>query len=256
MYRYLLLGLLQGFTEFLPVSSSGHLVLAERLLGLDPPGVLLEVVLHLGTLAAVLVYFWGDLSRLLRRGVSPTGRGERAYIGLLVLATVPIALVGFFARDWVERAFSSPELVGWMLIVTAGALGLASLWQCRAHRQTVGTLDALAVGLAQTFALLPGISRSGITIAAGIVRGLSPREAARFSFLLSIPAVAGAGILSLASGEFPAEGGIGLALGGAAAMASGLLAVHLLLKLLLRGRLWLFALYCLLVGTISLITLG
>jgi len=253
VYRYLVLGLLQGLTEFLPVSSSGHLVLAQRLLGLDPPGVALEAVLHLGTLVAVVIYFWRDLVRLLRRGASPAGAGERRYIALLILGTIPIVVAGYLAGGAVERAFSSPALVGGMMLVTAGLLGGASLLAGRARRDQVGLKDALAVGLAQAAALLPGISRSGATISAGMACGLSPGEAARFSFLLSIPAVAGAGVLGLATENplSPSEAW-GLLLGGLSALGSGLIAIHTLLKLLLAGKLGIFAFYCLIAGSVAL----
>jgi len=251
VYRYLLLGLLQGLAEFLPVSSSGHLVLAQRLLDLDPPGTALAGALHLATLAAVVLYFRRDLARLLKGGLVP-GSWERRYLGLLGLGTIPIAAIGYLARGALERSFSSPTLVGGLFLATALALGTASVLQGRARRARPKVGDAAVVGLAQAAALLPGISRSGVTISAGILRGLSPAEAARFSFLLSIPAVAGAGMVSLARANLSPGEAAGLALGGLAALGSGLLAIRVLLRLLQRGRLWWFALYCLLVGGLAL----
>ena len=251
MYRYLLLGLLQGLAEFLPVSSSGHLVLAQRLLDLDPPGTALEGVLHLATLAAVLLYFRRDLLRL-TRGALTGGEEERRYLGLLVIGTLPIALAGYLARDALQGAFASPTLTGAMLLVTGLILAGGSLAWARARRPRLCLRDALAVGIAQAAALLPGISRSGITISAGMASGLTPREAARFSFLLSLPAVAGAGALSLAEANLAPGEAMGLALGGMAALGSGLLAIRFLLQLLLRGRLWWFSLYCLAVGALSI----
>jgi undecaprenyl-diphosphatase len=251
VYRYVLLGLLQGLTEFLPVSSSGHLVLAQRLLGLDSPGVALEAALHLGTLLAVVIYFWGDVARLAAGSLRPSGREERRYVLFLALATLPIALAGFLGRDLLERAFSSPRLVGALLLVTALVLAAASLLSPRRRGVVLG--DAIWVGIAQVAALLPGISRSGITISAGLLRGLSPEEAARFSFLLSIPAVAGAGVLGLLDGGGQAGEGAGLLVGALVALASGLGAIHFLLRLLYRGRLWWFSVYCLAVGIVALV---
>lgn len=251
MYRYALLGLLQGLTEFLPVSSSGHLVLAQRLLGLDPPGVVLEGVLHLATLTAVLLYFRRDIARLFSRGLRREGRAERCYLLYLALGTLPIAVAGLSARGLVERAFSSVTLTGGMLLVTAGLLLAAARAQGKAKRKEVRLTDAALVGVAQAAALLPGISRSGATIGTGILAGLAPREAARFSFLLAIPAILGAGALAL--GEAPAAPfapgdwlGMGIAAG--CALTSGLFAIHLLLRVLAGNRLYLFAFYCLAVG--------
>lgn len=254
MYLYALLGLLQGLTEFLPVSSSGHLVIAQRLLGLDPPGVVLEAVLHLATLCAVLIYFRRDLARLIIQGITPAGATERRYLGLLVLGTLPIVIVGFSTRGPIERAFSSVPLIGGMLILTGGILWAAARLQSKARRAQVGVRDAIYMGLAQAAALLPGISRAGATIGVGIASGLAPKAAARFSFLLSIPAIFGATVLALAEPKAPVSTGEawGLVVGGACALISGLLAIHLLLKLLFRGRLDIFAAYCLVVGIASL----
>lgn len=254
MYRYALLGLIQGLTEFLPVSSSGHLVVAQRLLGLDPPGVALEAVLHLATLVAVVGYFHRPLGRLARGLVSPRGGAERRYFGFLALGTLPIALVGYLTRGLIEGAFTSPTTVGWMLLLTAGALGVAGWRARRAHREELRPGDAFLVGLAQAVALLPGASRSGLTISAGILRGVSPQQAGRFSFLLALPALAGAGLLTLLQAPpalTPGEAG-GLVLAGLVALASGLAAIHLLLRLLRRLP-W-FALYCLVVGLLILMT--
>ncbi len=254
MYRYALLGLLQGFTEFLPVSSSGHLVLAQHLLGLDPPEVALEAVLHLATLVAVVGYFHRALRELARGLVSPGGGTERSYLGSLALGTLPIAVVGYLFREGIKGAFTSPSTVGWMLLVTAAALGLAGWRASRARREELRPLDAFVVGLAQAVALLPGASRSGLTISAGILRGVSPQEAARFSFLLSLPALLGAGLLALLEAPPPLAPGEaeGLALAGLMALISGLAAIHLLLRLLRRLP-W-FALYCLVLGLLILIT--
>lgn len=254
MYRYALLGLLQGLTEFLPVSSSGHLVLAQRLLGLDPPGVALEAVLHLATLAAVVVYFHRSLGQLARGLISPAGGAERRYIGSLILGTFPIAVVGYLFRESIEGAFASPGTVGWMLLVTAAALGLAGWGARRARREELRLGDALLVGLAQAVALLPGASRSGLTISAGILLGVSPKQATRFSFLLALPALLGAGLLTLLEAPptlAPGEA-VGLASAGLVALISGLVAIHLLLRLLRRLP-W-FSLYCLVLGLIVLTT--
>lgn len=251
MIRYALLGLVQGLTEFLPVSSSGHLALGQALLGVESPGLALEAAVHLGTLGAVLLYFGGDLLAL--AGGLATDRAARRYVLLLALGTLPVALVGLLLGEVLEGAFASPRAVGGAFLGTALLLGLGAWAARRARRETVTVGDAGAVGVAQALALLPGISRSGATVAAGLLRGLSPASAARFSFLLSIPAIGGASALALARavGE-PGLSPGGLALAGGCAFASGLLGIHVFLSLLRRGKLWPFALYCTALGLAAL----
>ncbi len=250
--EFALLGLVQGLTEFLPVSSSGHLVLAQEILGWSPPGLVLEAVVHLATLVAVILYFRKEVSQLalaLTRG----GSQERRYVALIALGTLPVVVVGLTVRAAVERAFASPGLTGGMLLVTASALMLAD----RRARQATDTSPtpghALSMGLAQAVALLPGISRSGVTISAGINTGLRPIPAARFSFLLSIPALLGAGLWELATattrGSLTNTEIWGLAFAGVVAMLSGLVAIRLLLIAVRRRRLRWFALYCALAGS-------
>jgi undecaprenyl-diphosphatase len=235
------LGLVQGLTEFLPVSSSGHLVLAERLVGLDPPGVFVEVALHAATLVSVLVVYGDRLARL-AGGVLRGQPADLRYAGRLVLASVPAG----------ARAFDSLPLVGAALIVT-GTL----LWSTRrtaARRDATGAAGAAGIGVAQAFAILPGISRSGATVAAGLWLGLSPVRAAEFSFLMAVPAIAGALVLELR--HLPGEPvGVGLApllLGCAVALASGIWSIRFLLGLLDRGRFYTFAPYCWAVGGLTL----
>lgn len=248
MYRYLLLGLLQGLTEFLPVSSSGHLVLTQRLLGVDPPGLALEGVVHLATMVAVAIYFRSQLWRLLSRAAC--GQAERRYLGLLLLAALPAGIVGLLLANPLEVAFSSLHLTGGMFFLTASFLGLTQLR--RGGPRPLGIRHALAVGLIQVVSLLPGASRSGLTISTGILTRLHPKEAARFSFLLSLPLVAGAGAVALAHAPLREASAAGLTLAGLAALASGLVAIHVLLKLVARGRLAAFSLYCLAMGSLSL----
>jgi len=252
--RYLLLGIVQGLTEFLPISSSGHLVLAEQLLKIDPPGVLLEAVLHLGTLLAVLFVFRKDVLRL-TLGLAKTQ--ERNELGRLVVGTLPIAILGFLLREWIEAAFSCVLLVGICLIITGGILLLADRASRSAHRDEVHLHDSLLIGLAQAGALLPGISRSGATIATGMLAGIQGRVAARFSFLLSIPAIIGGGGFKLYEAlreptAYKSEWG-GLLLGALVAAFVGALAIKGLLAIIARGKLKTFGFYCLALGLAALI---
>ena len=257
MIRYVILGIVQGLTEFLPVSSSGHLVLGEQILRLDPPGVLLEAVLHLGTLLSVLVLFRREISDLVL-SVFKGGEGRREAFRLL-LGTLPIVLVGFFLQSRIEGIFSSVLLVAACLCVNGGILFFADRANRRADRVSVPLGAALLIGLAQAASLLPGISRSGATISTGLFLGVRGREAARFSFLLAIPAIVGAGLFQVwkarpVAGSYPAEWG-GLLLGGLVAAVVGAFAIKGLLAVVARGRLKAFAGYCLALGTAVLIYL-
>jgi len=257
LIRYLILGIVQGVTEFLPVSSSGHLVIAEHLLRTNPPGVLLEGLLHLGTLAAILLVFRKeiiDMARSLTRRGSLAGRKE---IGLIAIGTAPIAVFGFLFRGRIEEAFSSLTVVGASLVVTGAILLLTGVVKREAQRGAVRAIDALLIGLSQSAALLPGLSRSGATISSGIFAGLKPERAARFSFLLAVPALSGAGLLSLFSAP-PGEAAdwAGLAIATASAFIVGVLAIRTLLAIIARGRLWAFSLYCLGLGAFILARFG
>jgi len=255
MIRYLILGAIQGATEFLPISSSGHLVLFQRLLDLDPPGVLLEALLHWGTLGAIVLVFRADLMELAR---SLTRRGTiegRKEIGLIAAGTVPILVLGLLLRSSMGALFASTTVLGASFLATALLLALTGLVRRRAERNQVRFADSLSIGWAQAAALLPGLSRSGATIAAGVFAGLKPQRAARFSFLLAVPALFGAGLLNLwdavhAGTKAPWAG---LAVGTITAFLVGWAAVRTLLALVSRGRLWVFSFYCFGVGIVVLV---
>jgi len=246
--RYALLGLVQGVTEFLPISSSGHLLLVERLLSMDPPGVLLEAFLHWGTLAAVLISFRGDIADLARGFTSKGSLAHRKEVGLILAGTVPIVVAGILLRDRIDALFSSLAGVIGGLLVTGVLLMVATFVRRRVQRQQASFSDALVVGLAQASALVPGLSRSGATISAGMLSGLIPRRAARFSFLLSIPALLGAGMVSLwdvwRSGIEAEIAWTGILIGSAVAFLVGLITIKVLLRIVATGRLWGFGLYC------------
>jgi undecaprenyl-diphosphatase len=255
MISYIILGIVQGLTEFLPVSSSAHLVLAQEILGVDPPGLLLEAAVHMGTALAVLVLFRRDLYTLLQGVMRKEMAKERRYIIFLVIATIPIALAGLLAEEAVERAFASILLVGIALLVTGGMLFVADWAQRRTHRSRLNRIDALTIGVAQAVALIPGISRSGVTISIGLLRGIRAVEAARFSFLLSLPAILGASGFKLyqAMGDNANIPWIELIIGGAVATIVGAVAIKFLLALLMRGKLKAFGVYCIAVGLVAIL---
>ena len=264
-----LLGVVQGLTEFLPISSSGHLVAFQHFLGLEEPELLFDVILHAGTLLAVLCVYARDLWAILRE-VLETPRAlmagtrlgtlwkERPYLRLavfLVLGTLPAGLAGVLFDDAVEAAFGSITSVACMLIVTGGIL-FTTRWSRGPGRDLDGLSlkDCLLVGIAQSFALMPGISRSGTTIAAGMLCGLNRDLAARFSFLLSVPAILGATVLQLmkAGGDLASTNVLPFLVGGGTAFAAGYLALRVLLRLVHGGRLHWFAFYCWAAGAVLL----
>jgi undecaprenyl-diphosphatase len=242
-------GLIQGLTEFLPVSSSGHLVLVPALFGFDEPGLAASVMLHLGTLVAVLAYYRSDLLRLFHLRTDPEAR---RILMLLVVGTIPAAIVGLALRGPIEVVFSEPWLAAVALMVTGVILLFTLLVGRGVRRLAEGRwTDGVVVGLAQAFALLPGISRSGMTIAAGMSQGFQRKEAARYAFLLSIPAIAGAGLFD--GMDLIRQGGFDwdLLVGMAVAAVAGYLAITGLLRVLTRVGLLPFAIYCLVFGAVA-----
>lgn len=253
-FEAVLLGVVQGLTEFLPVSSSGHLVLGQALLGLELPGVLFEIVVHVATLCAVT---WVYRARLfeITRGVFSRDRSSLIYVGLLGLATVPAGLVGVGLGDVLADVFERPTFAAGFLLVTGVFVWSIRRFSAKATREEVRVRDALFVGVAQALAVLPGISRSGSTVAAGTAGGVEPRKMAEFSFLLSIPAIAGAAVLRIPdAGDAAAAIGTGpLAVAFIAAALSGVLAIRIFLDMLDRKTFHRFAYYCWGAGTAYLI---
>ena len=242
-------GLVQGLTEFLPISSSGHLVLIPALLNADEPDLATSVMLHLGTLLAVVWFYRHDLRKLAR---VRTDREARLILLLLAVGTVPAALVGITLRGPIEIVFDDPKIVAVALMVTGAILALGLLLPAGLRRLSSGRIpDALVVGVAQAFALIPGISRSGMTITAGLAQGFERVEAARYAFLLAIPSIAGAGLLE--GIDLAADGGFeaGVLVGMAVAAVSGYAAIAFLLRLLTRAGIGPFAAYCIVFGTAS-----
>jgi undecaprenyl-diphosphatase len=259
-FDMLILGLIQGLTEFLPISSSGHLVLAQRLLHVSEPGIAVEIVLHLGSLLAVVLYFRNDLIALLggwlrwMGGARDDAARSHAMLSLAIaIGTVPAVIAGFAGGSWLEGLYKNPREASIELLVTAAIL-ISTLFVRRGNRE-VGPWRAGWIGICQAVALLPGISRSGTTIAGGLYLGVRPDEAARFSFLLSIPAILGAGLLktpAVITEMHHAKASI-LLLGFAVSFVVGYLSIAALMRVVRRGRFGFFGLYCILVGVAGLI---
>lgn len=254
LWQAALLGVIQGLTEFLPVSSSGHLVLSEALLGLELPGVTFEVVVHMATLCAVLWVYRARVASL-STGALTGDRKAWEYIGLLVLASVPAAVAGIAGQDFFAGMFGRPAWAAVFLLITGLIVWSIHVTAPRATRQTPGPGSAFAIGLGQALAILPGISRSGTTVAVGSALGIDAVKVAEFSFLMSVPAILGAGLLQ--AGEIGAaadSGGMAaLMVGFTTALIAGVAAIHLFVKMLEHRTFHWFAVYCWLAGAAYLV---
>jgi len=251
LWEATVLGTVQGLTEFLPVSSSAHLVLLPWALGWPDPGLTFNVVVHLGTLLSLFLYFRGDLTGLARGLVAGAPDGVRL-LTALALGTVPGAAAGYFAKGFFEALFARPDWVGVFLLGTALLLGVAERAGRRSRSlEALGAYEAVWIGVAQAVAIAPGISRSGSTIAVGLLLGFTREAAARFSFLLAIPIILGAGahqLLGLRHASGASVAWAPLLLGFVMASAAGYAAIGALLRYLRTRSLYPFALYCALLG--------
>ncbi|NWK57017.1 undecaprenyl-diphosphate phosphatase [Verrucomicrobiaceae bacterium N1E253] len=271
IWKAIVVGIVQGLAEFLPISSSGHIVLTQFILGIREVGaapqedIAFEVVLHLGTLVSVLIYFRKRLWDLTCSLFVKEMREERMMILWLGVATLPAVIAYKGAGDWFKAAYNYPVLVSGLLIVTGLVLYIPRLLKNKHTVETVGCRSALVMGVGQALAILPGISRSGSTIASGMVAGVNPAKAAEFSFLMSIPAIAGGMVVAVKerAEEYQDQGveGVNAVVqaflscfspaylsGAIAAAVVGLLAIYLVLAAVRRGRLELFSWYCFAAG--------
>lgn len=249
-----LLGVVQGLTEFLPVSSSGHLVLGKALLGIQIPGVFFEVVLHLATLCAVLWVYRRRVGRLLTGALRGDGSSWR-YLLLLAVASIPAGLAGTLGRGFLEGMFDRPVVAAAFLLVTGGLVWSVRRTGPAAGAEEPGVVQAAWIGVAQAVAILPGISRSGATVATGAWLGVRVVPLAEFSFLLSVPAIAGAALLQAGEiGGVAAAGGLGpAAVGFVFALGSGILAIRLFVRMLERRTFHAFGIYSWFVGSAYLL---
>ncbi len=255
VWEALILGIVQGATEFLPVSSSGHLVVGQELLGINAPGVGFEIAVHVATLLSVVVVYRERLLRLLGDALKGV-RSAWAYVGMLVIATIPAAVVGLGFEDRISALFDAPWTVAVAFAVTGGLLWSTRRALARDPSDAPTFQTATAMGLAQAFALIPGISRSGTTVVTGLWSKVDPKEAAAFSFLMSIPAISGAAILKapeiLESGDLALQP---LIVGGIAAAVTGVLAIRSFVALLDKRSFYQFAFYLWPVAALFLIYL-
>lgn len=262
----IVLGILQGITEFLPVSSSGHLVLMQRFLGIKESQVFFDVMLHFGTLGAVIIVYHQLIGSLIRTGFSTLFQADfyrhprltvsntphLKLIWLLLLGSIPTGLIALLFRDTLESIFGKPMVVAGMLIITGLILQLSRFGQKR--RQTGTPLQAWhtpLIGIAQGLAIIPGISRSGSTISISLLLGLSSQTAAQYSFLLSIPAILGAVVLKLKDAEAITIAPTVIVVGALTSFIVGYIALRFLLAMLNRGQFSVFSYYCFALGIIA-----
>jgi undecaprenyl-diphosphatase len=247
LFQAVFLAIIQGLTEFLPISSSGHLVIFQKIFGLKPP-VLFDILVHVGTLGAVLIFF-RDRLRKITVGLFKKDRGEIDFLWLIIIGSIPAVFVGLLLQTSLEVIFDSLKLVGFSLLVT-GIFLLSTKFKLRGIR--LGRLnrsDAFFIGLFQALAILPGVSRSGSTISAGLWRKLRPEKALEFSFLLAIPAIIGALVLEMpvlvnTSTDYLGQGILGMIIAG----LIGYWALKTLSQILVSEKFWLFGVYCLGLG--------
>jgi undecaprenyl-diphosphatase len=254
-WESILLGFVQGVTEFLPISSDGHLVIFQTLLSVNPPGIVFEVALHVATLISILFAYRMRVVDL-TRGVLRRDPGAVRYLGLLIVATIPAGLVGVLLNEPLQALFDTPASAGIGLLITGTALWSSRAALPRATGSVPGWKAALVIGVGQALAIAPGISRSGMTIVSALWLGVEAREAAAFSFMMAIPAIAGAAVLELPNlGGSGVPAGLMLA-GSAVACLTGILAIRTLVLLLQRRAFHAFAPYCWIVGSLFLVYLA
>lgn len=262
------LGLLQGLTEFLPVSSSGHLVLMQHFMGMKEPQLFFDIIVHVGTLGAICLVYYRIIWKITKGCVrtlcdrkfyrSPfqefSKNTELRFAWFIILGSIPAGLIGVLLKDSIESAFASPTIVACMLIVTGLLLQLSRVAKRKPNpRQALNSWDAIRIGIAQAVAIMPGISRSGSTISIGLATGVSPQTAAQYSFLLSIPAILGALLLDLKDIHEVALAPISIIIGTLTAFITGYIALRGLLTILNRGRFVVFSYYCFGLGGLVLL---
>ncbi|MGE5676851.1 MAG: undecaprenyl-diphosphate phosphatase [Pseudomonadota bacterium] len=246
----IILGLVQGLTEFLPISSSGHLVLFQKIFGINEPTLIFDTMVHVGTLAAVVTVLWKEIFSLLKR---PFQR----LTGLLIAGTLPTVVIALLFKDYIETVFKSGSTLGFEFIITGLILLFAeSLRGGRKHIEETSYLDAAFIGVMQGVAIMPAISRSGLTISGALMRNLDREFAAKFSFLMSIPAILGAAVFQLKDVlEAGAAEVITLPLiaGTLVAAVAGYFSVRFMIVLIKRGSMKIFAYYVFVLGALVLI---
>jgi len=251
----ILLGIIQGLTEFLPVSSSGHIELGKYLFNIDlKDDLLFSLILHLATVLSTLVVFRKDILHIIKEVFQFKWNASTQFVSYIIVSMLPVLIVGLFFKEQVEALFTGNIiLVGSMLLVTGVLLLLSE--KIRTSVKPIGYVAAFIIGIAQAIAVLPGISRSGATIATGLLQGVNRNSIARFSFLMVIPPIVGASLLDISdinTANYAKADIVNMVLGFIAAFVAGLLACKLMIELVKNSKLLYFALYCFAVGSVSI----
>jgi undecaprenyl-diphosphatase len=253
----IILGIVQGLTEFLPVSSSGHLCLAREIMGVElAENLTFDIALHAATVLSTIVVLWREIWRILKGAFRFSGKinDEQSYILKIVISMIPIGVVGFSLKEYIDRVGDEPWLVGIMLLVTALLLTFAYKAKPR-QKEDISYRDAFIIGLAQACATLPGLSRSGTTIATGLLLGNKKDSVAQFSFLMVLPPILGNALLDILKGDFGGDvETLPLIAGFVAAFVTGCLACKFMIEIVKRGKLVWFAIYCALAGAVAIAT--
>jgi len=257
IWQAVLLGIIQGLTEFLPVSSSGHLVIGEHFLGIREPELIFTVAVHFATVVAVMIFFRKELFKIIRSFFVKDDAEGRRMAYFLIIGTIPAAIAGIGFKSFFERLFESAFVAAIMLLVTAGILFSTKFARkSKKDMWKIKWLEVVFIGIAQALAIFPGISRSGATIAASLHLGITREDAARFSFLLSLPAIIGATLLQAReAGSLAGHDLLVLLAGMISAGLVGYSAVAMMLRIVNRGKLYYFGFYCFTAGILTLIFL-
>ncbi|MCH8272228.1 MAG: undecaprenyl-diphosphate phosphatase [Candidatus Marinimicrobia bacterium] len=261
----LLLGVLQGFTEFLPISSSGHLIVAQALLGIKKSGISFEIFVHFGTLMSIFVMFRKDIGAMTvaflktirnPKNIAASYRSDKQFnlFVVILIATLPAGVIGILFKESFEMMFITPNFVGYAFIMTGIILFSTKFAISRSAELGIG--NGLIIGFVQAFAIIPGISRAGSTIGVGMLRGINGEEAARFSFLLAIPAIGGATLLQVFDIFEYGLKDMSLTVAGAGIISSfltGIFAIRILMGIMKRGKLHYFSWYCIILGVVTIL---
>ena len=261
----LLLGVLQGFTEFLPISSSGHLIVAQALLGIKKSGISFEIFVHFGTLMSIFVMFRKDIGAMTvaflktirnPKNIAASYHSDKQFnlFVVILIATLPAGVIGILFKESFEMMFITPNFVGYAFIMTGIILFSTKFAISRSAELGIG--NGLIIGFVQAFAIIPGISRAGSTIGVGMLRGINGEEAARFSFLLAIPAIGGATLLQVFDIFEYGLKDMSLTVAGAGIISSfltGIFAIRILMGIMKRGKLHYFSWYCIILGVVTIL---
>ena len=252
LFKIVILALVQGITEFLPISSSGHLSILKTFLDINNDGALIEVVLHAGTLMSILLFYRKRLSKIFKKILNKDEESLR-FFSCVIVAIIPIGIIGFIFGDSIEYLFNNTKLVCLFLIITGIFLIFSNFW--RSKISSFNTRKSFLIGLAQMFAILPGMSRSGLTIGMGNIIGIDAKKSAEFSFIIAIPVLTGVIVKYFLNLEWDSISiSINyLFLGLIISFITGLLSLRWLISLLEKGKFWYFGLYCIFIGLISLL---